>query len=469
MAGLAPGDYYVAMLASTGSVPASLAAAMRQPGSLAAANLRRDLPPAVAAMTFGAEGIRVGDSMISTTGPTGNRTLAPEPGRDGRLTGYQSTYHPAATTLAEADAVRIGSSEERSDVDINVRLTPMLTIAGTVVGPDGPAANIGVTLMPGSLDGVATLPGLETSVTVTGSDGRFTLLGVGPGQYRLKAVRIPRPPLPMTAPSGATVINLGGGGVLMMAGGSGEPPPVSELPTLWADVPVSVAEQDLTGVTLTLATGSRISGQVVFDGGALPSAAEMPRIGMGLVLADDRQAQLPPPAPVNQNTRQFLTAQYPAGRYLVNVSSLPGGWTVRSAIADGVNVFERPLTLSGQDVGGLVVTLTKQPSTLAGQVRRGTGTGDPQAIVAVFPADYRSWIDDGMSIRRFRSGAVQPDGTFEFSGLGTGEYLVAAVGADQPLDGRNVTTIEALARVGTRVAVRDGVNQVPMITVATIR
>ncbi len=163
-------------------------------------------------MTFGSEGIRVGDSMISTMGPTGNRNLAPEPGRDGRLTGYRSTYHPAAATLAEAEAVRIGSGEERSDIDISVRLTPMMTIAGTVIGPDGPAANIGVTLMPGSLDGVATLPGLETSVTVTGSDGRFTLLGVGPGQYRLKAVRIPRPPLPTSAPSGATVINLGGGG-----------------------------------------------------------------------------------------------------------------------------------------------------------------------------------------------------------------------------------------------------------------
>ncbi len=107
-------------------------------------------------------------------------------------------------------------------------------------------------------------------------------------------------------------------------------------------------------------------------------------------------------------------------------------------MAGGVNVFERPLTLSGQDVSGVVVTLTKQPTTLSGQVRRGSATGDPQANVAVFPADYRAWIDDGMSSRRFRSATVQPDGTFEFSGLGEGEYIVAAVGAEQPVDGRNV-------------------------------
>jgi hypothetical protein len=255
----------------------------------------------------------------------------------------------------------------------------------------------------------------------------------------------------------------------MMAGGGAEPPPVSDLPTLWADVPLSVGDRDLTGVTLSLATGSRISGHVVFDGGALPSAAEMPRIGIGLLLADDRQAQLPPPAPVNQNTRQFWTPQYPAGRYVVNVTSAPNGWSVRSAMAGGINVFDHPLTLSGQDVSGVVVTLTKQSTTLSGQVRRASGTGEPQANVAVFPADYRAWIDDGMSSRRFRSATVQADGTFEFSGLGAGEYIVAAVGIAQPIDGRNVEAIDALARVGVRVTIRDGVNHAPPLTVATTR
>jgi hypothetical protein len=406
--------------------------------------------------------------MLSTMGPLGNRTLAPHVGRDGRLTGYRSTYHPAAATIADAGVVRIGSGEDRTDVDVQVQLMPMLTIAGVVVGPDGPAANMGVTLMPVSLDGMATLPGLETSVTVTGGDGRFTLLGVGPGQYRLKAVRIPRPG-PGSMPSSATIINVGPGAMIGFGAGPPEPPPVSELPTLWADVPVSVDDRDVTGVTLTLATGSRITGQLVFDGGALPSAAEMPRIGIGLVPADDRQEQLPTPAPVNQTTRQFTTAQYPAGRFVVNVTSLPNGWSVRSATVDGVNVFERPLTLSGLDVSGVIVTLTKQPSTLSGQVRRGTAPGDPQATVAVFPADYHAWIEDGMSSRRFRSGTAQPDGTFEFSGLGTGEYIVAAVAAEQPIDGRNIQTIDALARVGTRVTIRDGANQAPPLTVATIR
>ena len=467
IANLAPGDYYVAMLTNTGSVPAPLAAVMRQPGSQAANDLRRDLPPIVGAITFGGESIRVGDAMISTLGPTGNRNLAPHVGPEGRLTGFRSTYHPAAATFAEAEVVRIGSGEERSDVDINVRLTPMLAISGTVVGPDGPAANIGVMLMAGALDSVATLPGLETSVTVTGADGRFTLLGVGPGQYRLKAVRVPRPPQPSM--SNTTIINVGPGAMIGFGGGPPEPPPVSELPTLWADIPITVGERDLTGVTLTLATGSRIHGQVVFEGGALPSAAEMPRIGIGLLLADDRVEQLPPPAPVNQSTRQFMTAQYPAGRYVVTVISLPTGWSVRSAMADGVNVFERPLTLSGQDVNGIVIALTKQPNTLTGQVRRGTAAGDPQAIVAAFPADYRSWIDDGMSSRRFRSGTAQPDGTFELSGLGAGEYIVAAVSADQPIDGRNAETIDALARVGTRVTIRDGASQAPPLTVTTIR
>lgn len=154
----------------------------------------------------------------------------------------------------------------------------------------------------------------------------------------------------------------------------------------------------------------------------------------------------------------------------MNVLSLPNGWTVQSAMAGGVNIYQRPLTLTGQNVSGVVVTLTRQPTTFTGHVRRGSTADDPLATVAVFPADYRAWIDEGMSSRRFRSGAAQPDGTFEFSGLGAGEYIVAAIGAEHPIDGRNPDMIDALSRVGTRVAIREGlVNQSPPLSVATIR
>jgi hypothetical protein len=256
--------------------------------------------------------------------------------------------------------------------------------------------------------------------------------------------------------------------MLVMGGGVPDVPPASDLPTLWADLPIGVGDRDVIGVNLTLATGARLTGQVVFEGSP-PTPAEMPRLGVGLVAADDGAGQLPPIAPVDLSTRQFRTAQYPAGRYLLNLPAPPGGWSVRSAIVDGVNINEQPLVLSGSDISGVVVTLSRQPTTLSGSVRRGVGTGDPRAAVAVFPADYHAWIESGMSGRRFRTTAVQADGTFEIAGLGAGEYLVAVVGAEYPMDGRNPATIDALASVATRVSVREGINQAPALGVSMLR
>ena len=224
-----------------------------------------------------------------------------------------------------------------------------------------------------------------------------------------------------------------------MSGGAGEPPPVFHLPTLWGRRATQRWRPRPDGCdTDALATGLRISGHVVFDGGALPSAAEMPRIGIGLVLAYYCQAQLPPPAPVNQNTRQFWTAQYPADQYVINVTSeMLNGWSVRSAMAGGVNVFERPLTLSGQDVSGVVVTLRGQLTTLSGQVRRGSAR---RAICRP-----TSPCSSPMTARGFmtacRAGVschVCPAKTAPLSSPASARVMYisrAAVGADKPVDG----------------------------------
>jgi hypothetical protein len=264
------------------------------------------------------------------------------------------------------------------------------------------------------------------------------------------------------------MVNLGGGGMLMMAGGMPAPAPPSSEPTLSAAQTIQVGDRDVTDVTLTLETGARLRGHVEFEGGP-PPASDMPRLGISVVRADDGVQPLPPPAPVDRTSYQFTTAEYPSGRYLLNVVSLPSGWSVRSAMYESTNVLDRALELAGRDVGGLVITLTRQRTSVTGFVGRPARTDDPRAVVAAFPADYRSWIADGMTNRRFHSTSVQPNGAFELTGLTTGDYLLAAVGADETLDGRDPAAIEALARVGTRVSVRDGVNQVPNLTVAFLR
>jgi hypothetical protein len=228
-----------------------------------------------------------------------------------------------------------------------------------------------------------------------------------------------------------------------------------------------VTDRDVAGVTLRLAAGARVSGRVEFEDGA-PSSSDLLRFGFTLSAADDRFVPVPPPVPVDQ-ARQFRTGQYPPGRYLIAPVAAPPGWTVKSAMAGTVNIYEQPLTVSDRDVEDVVVTMTRQRTTLAGRVIRPGGTGDPHAQVAVFPADHEAWIAEGMSSRRFRSAAAQPDGSFDITGLTAGEYIAAAVGAAHPLDGRDPAVVAALARIGTRVSIRNGSNHVAALTVTELR
>jgi hypothetical protein len=465
IANLIPADYLIALPSTVGALPVSVASVLRA-GGAAATELRRELPNIVAPMMVGAmEGTRVGDVRLATN-PIGGRAIPPEVRPDGRLTGYATTFHPATTNIGEAQIVQLVSGQERDDVSIQIRAVPMTSIIGTISAPDGPMANVGIRLVPAGLQS-AFYDGMDTATTISGPDGRFTLLGVTPGVYRLKVLQQPR--RTQTTPMAMTTINLGNTSVIGLGGGGSgfSLGTASPDPTWWADVAVTVADRDVHDVAIVLSAGARVRGRVEFEGGGAPPAASMPRFGINLISADDIAQQTESPVPVGERG-EFMTPQHAAGRYHVNVTSIPTGWSVKSAMAGGVDIFEHPLPLSGEDVNGVVVTLTKQPTTLAGLVRRLPGSGDTPALITLFPADYRAWIDEGMSTRRFRSASAQLDGRFEIPGVPAGEYLIAAVTTNRTIDGRSPATIDDLARVALRVVVKDGVNQAPALTVVPL-
>ena len=85
-------------------------------------------------------------------------------------------------------------SRPASSEEYRFSLTPVKPrVSGFLIGPDGPAPNMGVRLTSATED---TLTELEASVTMTGAGGEFTLTGVPPGQYTIKVLRVPRPAVP---------------------------------------------------------------------------------------------------------------------------------------------------------------------------------------------------------------------------------------------------------------------------------
>jgi hypothetical protein len=175
---------------------------------------------------------------------------------------------------------------------------------------------------------------------------------------------------------------------------------------------------------------------------------------------------LPSPVPIDDRL-SFVTPQVPADRYVVAVTGMPAGWNLASIRASTGDITDHPFTLD-TDLDGVVVTLTRLTTTIAGSVT-GAHPGDPDAVVALFPADVRAWIDDGMLGSRVQTIDVRPDGSYQSQNLTAGEYAVAAVPAETTIDVHDAALFTALARVATRVSVGTGQTRTQSLTVSAIQ
>jgi hypothetical protein len=323
-----------------------------------------------------------------------------------------------------------------------------------VIGPDGPAANVALRLVPNG-DDFAT--DLETSVTMSGAAGEFTFLGVLPGQYAIKVARIPRAPAP--GATNVTSIQVGGTVMISSSGTPGAAPlRIPADPTLWASVPVGVTDADVTGVSVPLQQGARLSGRLEFDGTKeRPDPQQLLRVPI-MIERFDRSSGLGtvlPPGRVDESGA-FTTYGLPGGKYLVRIGGNPPGYTLRSVMSEGRDISDTPLDLGAADVGNIVITFTDRPTKLTGSVRGPDGNVDPDAMVVVFPADSTAWTNFGLNPRRMRSTRVAKRGTYTFTGLPPGEYVLAAVKEENLGSWQYPDMLEALSRLGNLVRLLEG-------------
>src|SRR4030095_13754284 len=95
-----------------------------------------------------ASGMRVGD-LIYSSGISSLRCPMPTPpDANGRIMAYAPQYFGGVTTTAQATLISLKAGEERSGVDLNLKLVPTARVAGKLVGPDGAVPYFGLTLLP---------------------------------------------------------------------------------------------------------------------------------------------------------------------------------------------------------------------------------------------------------------------------------------------------------------------------------
>jgi len=455
IARLVPGDYVVAMTTSQISVPATT---MRQyeDAMFSGSDLARS-PLLQAMMQIGSspgmtgspQSRQVGDQVqtLSMGAPT------PPPADSPKLFAYPTVFYPGAPSAAAATIVTVGSAQERSGVDLQVRPVPTARVSGTVAGSAGSTTNVPVRLIPRGSEVLGRTA--DAGGTVTDANGNFTFLGVPAGDYTLRIMQIPRPAMPSTAP---TTIQFGTGmGMIMSGAPSPEPPPIPAEPTLWGVVPVVVSDADVTGISVVLRPGLRISGRVEFDGTAeKPTPEQLSRIPVIIEPVDGQVDRMTTPPGRVDSGGQFNTVGFASGKYFIRVGGPPPGWTFKGAFLGDRDVSDVPLELESSDVSDVVITFTDRPASLGGTVQVTERAARDGVAVIVFPADSKSWMDTGTNPRRMRKVAATDSGAYQVPGLPPGEYYVAAISEAAESDWQDPKFLELLVATAAHVRIDDG-------------
>jgi hypothetical protein len=342
--------------------------------------------------------------------------------------------------MAGAAIVSVGSGEEKSGIDLVMRPAPVRRVSGRVVGPDGPVANVALTLIPPDPSVARTSPAIliDAPRAMTDGNGNFTFVGIAPGTYGIR--------------------------VILRTTNAAEP-------TLWGAGTIAVGDTDLSDLEVRMQRGARISGRIVVESsGPPPDPKRLLAIGVAARPVPGSIGALhnwPVPDRADANGR-FTTREFIPGPHMMIVSGIPPGWTLKSVTTNGQNAVDKAFELTAAGITDMVVTITDRITTVTGIARDGNGTAVPAATVAAFPTDKSLWRIPGMASRRVQTAAPGRDGRYTFRGLPAGEYFVVAV--DWPsADFSDGNVLSKVMASGTRVTLNDGESKTQDLLVRVMR
>jgi Carboxypeptidase regulatory-like domain len=367
-------------------------------------------------------------------------------GFEAALSVYPPIFHPSAALPSQATVVTITSGEVREGVDIRMKVVPLARLAGTFagLGSEAPGA-VQVRLVLPDADGSE----FEVARAIDTSNGKFDFLAVPSGRYTLRAYQAAAMARPAPGAQGGVVVAGRGGR------GSG-PPPVSADPAYWASMPIELNGLESQNVSLMMQRGFAIRGRIELDGTApRPEADQLERMVVTLAAEDLLTVGMNVRAKV-ESDGTFRTGSVPPGKYRLRVSPV-GVWFPKSAMVEGRDVIDEVLEVETADVSNIVITLSDRPlGSVGGTVRTARGDPDPDALVAIFPADPRLRTDLSGTGRRLRLARTTKSGLYRIPGLPAGEYLIVA-GGDELFDNwLEASALQALSRRATPIEIGDG-------------
>ncbi len=320
-----------------------------------------------------------------------------------KTVGLAATYFPGTADPASAGVVSVTKGEERTGVDIQMQSLGTARMSGVVMGLDGrPVA--GATVVRTSKQTNRLLPGVTGSALGrTGADGTFTYSDVAPGEYTISA----RP-----APSDGS-------------------PAGNASAALWGSADVTLNGDDVTGITVQLQPGMKVSGKIVFEGTTLRPPTDLSRVQPKLQFGSNASTVTINASPAAANADgTFTIDDVTPGSYRMTatIPGVPGAannWMIKSATLNGTNVLDFPFDVQpGTDVSGFVITFTDRRTELTGKLIDAAGQAAPQFFVLAFSTDRKYWV---YGMRLIAPARADVDGRFTITGLPPGEYYLCAM------------------------------------------
>lgn len=307
-------------------------------------------------------------------------------------TGYAPTYYPGTPNSAEAQRITVGVGQTVSDVNISLVATSTARISGTVIDSQGqPVTRGGVSVMQRAGNGFMGGTGGPIK-----PDGTFSVSGLAPGDYTLRA-------------------NIQGDNNQME----------------FASANVTVGGADISGVQLTVAKPITASGRIVVSDVA--AAQTLRPAAMNLFLQPMNPDDMPmgmiggPPRVKDDFTFEIRSAP---GRFRLNVNIGAPGWSLKAVRQSGADITDTGLDLQpGSDISDIEIELTNHPAQLSGVVTNSRGETLTEYTVVYFPQDREKWMSPSRYI-----GMSRPDqeGRFKVRSLPPGTYYAVALDSVDP-------------------------------------
>ena len=218
-------------------------------------------------------------------------------------------------------------------------------------------------------------------------------------------------------------------------------------------MPIVVASDDLTGLTLVASKGASITGNVVAAAGSIA------KLSTNAITIVAQGAQFLPgpfgtrPAQVDPEGNFALTNL--TGQKFIRVNGLPQEWTLKSVTLNGMDVTDSALEFRGSaQTSGLQIVVTDKVSDLNGKVTTAKGDITRDYTVVVFADDPAKWAFPSRFVKTARA---DQQGQFRIKALpADARYLAVAVDYLEDGEGGDPQFLEQIKDRATRFSLTDG-------------